>query len=44
MTPFIWTQKKQLLIEVIFESIYTEIVSNIKKSLGKGSDWFIFRS
>ena len=38
MTPFIWTQKqKQLLIEVTFESVYTEIVSNIKKYLGKGS-------
>ena len=31
----------QSAIEDIFESLYTTFISNIKKSLGKGSGWII---
>ena len=42
ITLFILIQKqKQLLrdIDDVFKSIYTTILSNIQKSLGKGSGW-----
>ena len=43
---FIQTQKqKQLLMKVLlmilFESVYSTIISNIQKSPGKGSGWII---
>ena len=46
IVPFIRTQKqKQLLMKAIFydefESIYSTIISNIQKSLGKGLCWLI---
>ena len=41
--PFIQTQKqKQLLIKWYWcESIYIAIISNLQRSLGKGSGWII---
>ena len=30
---------KNLYIDDVFQSIYTTVISNIKKSLGKGSNW-----
>ena len=38
VTLFIQTQSD---IDDVFESVYTTIISNIQKSLGKGSDWII---
>ena len=46
MKIFIQAQKQKKIInesdiQNVFRSMYTTIVANIKKSLGKGSGWII---
>ena len=44
MTIFIQKKKKEIIINEsdtgnVFKSIYTAIIANVQKSLGKGSRW-----